>query len=239
MIESKRLFVLAGGFGTRLKGAIRDSPKALAPINGVPFLRIQLEHWIGQGLRKFSFLLHHKAEAIVAFLHSHQSGLLKGCSVDWIIEPVPMDTGGAIANAVRDLRLQGNFLVTNADTWLGTGMVELMDSPPPSMAIVNLPDVSRYGQVVFDQDLYITQFAEKGELSTSGWINAGIFHLDTSFFKRWNGQSFSLERELFVSLVQERKLKAVPLTTEFLDIGIPEDYHRFCRWVEGGRKTPL
>ena len=37
-----RLMVLAGGFGTRLKTAIADVPKALAPVGGVPFLQLQL-----------------------------------------------------------------------------------------------------------------------------------------------------------------------------------------------------
>jgi D-glycero-alpha-D-manno-heptose 1-phosphate guanylyltransferase len=55
----------------------------------------------------------------------------------------------------------------------------------------------------------------------------------------WQGQSFSLERELFPSLVKSRMLKAVPLETDFIDIGVPEDYYHFCRWIATGRKTAL
>lgn len=233
------LLILAGGFGTRLRTTVGDLPKALAPIGGVPFLRLQLEHWRNQGVKEFSFLLHHQADQIISFLQSQQSGLLKNCYVDWLIEPVPMDTGGAVANAVRELNLEGHFLVTNADTWLGTGMIELMRDTSPSMAVVNLADVSRYGQVQFDQDFHVTRFAEKSGISTPGWINAGIFHLDADLFEHWDGRPFSLERELFVELVQTRRLKAVPLKTDFLDIGVPVDYSRFCGWIEGGRKTPL
>ena len=47
-----RLLVLAGGFGTRLSSVVSDVPKALAPVNGVPFLRLQLENWLKQGLRE-------------------------------------------------------------------------------------------------------------------------------------------------------------------------------------------
>lgn len=234
-----RLLVLAGGFGTRLKETVGNIPKALAPIDGVPFLRLQLEHWLSQDINELSFLLHHQAEEIILFLQSEKLGLLKDCKIDWLIESAPMDTGGAVANAVRELNLKGDFLVTNADTWLGTGMVELMHSISPSMAVVNLADVSRYGQVQFDRDFHVIRFAEKSAASGPGWINAGIFHLDADLFENWDGRPFSLERELFVDLVQTRRLKAVQLNTDFLDIGVPADYNHFCGWVADGRKTPL
>ena len=32
-------------------------------------------------------------------------------------------------------------------------------------------------------------------------------------------------------MVSAKALKAVALKTEFIDIGIPEDYFRFCRWI--------
>lgn len=234
-----RLLVLAGGFGTRLKTAVADVPKALAPIGDVPFLQLQIEHWLAQGLREFTFLLHHQADQIISFLQAQQDDLLKDCQVNWLIEPVPMDTGGALAHAVNTLDLKDNFLMTNADSWLGGGIVEMMQSAAPALAVVNLADVSRYGQVHFDHTQRVTAFAEKNGQCTAGWINAGLCHLSAELFKDWDGQPFSLERDLFATLVQNRRLTAVPLHTNLIDIGVPEDYHRFCRWVAAGRQDPL
>jgi D-glycero-alpha-D-manno-heptose 1-phosphate guanylyltransferase len=234
-----KLIVLAGGFGTRLKTAIADVPKALAPIGDVPFLQLQLQHWLAQGLHEFTFLLHHQADQIIAFLQTHQGGLLKNCQVDWLIEPTPMDTGGAIAHAVKVLDLKDNFLMANADTWLGGGIREIMESAAPSMTVVNLPDVSRYGQVKFDHALRVTAFTEKNEICSSGWINAGFCHLDVELFKNWDGKPFSLERDFFTTLVKDFRLTAVPLHTDFIDIGVPADYYRFCRWVGAGGQQPL
>jgi D-glycero-alpha-D-manno-heptose 1-phosphate guanylyltransferase len=234
-----RLLVLAGGFGTRLRTVVGNTPKVLAPIGGVPFLRLQLEQWIKQEVREFSFLLHHQADQIISFLQSEQSGLLKNCHADWIIEPIPMDTGGAVANAVRELNLKNDFLVINADTWLGSGLVELRQSSSPSMGVVNMMDVSRYGLVQFDQHFHVTRFSEKRASSAPGWVNAGIFHLDASILDKWDGEPFSLERKHFAELVQSRRLSAVPLSTDFLDIGVPTDYKRFCGWIESGRKDVL
>ena len=234
-----KLLVLAGGFGTRLKTVVTDLPKALAPIGDVPFLRLQLDHWLAQGLREFTFLLHHQADQIIAFLEEHRSGLLKCCQVNWLIEPVPLDTGGAIAHAVKTFDLKDEFLVTNADSWLGGGIFELMQSAAPAMAVVNLGDVSRYGRVHFDHSQRVSAFTEKNGQSAVGWINAGLYHLNAILFKNWDGQSFSLERDLFPTLVQNRRLTAVPLQTDFIDIGVPADYNRFCGWVATGRRNPL
>jgi D-glycero-alpha-D-manno-heptose 1-phosphate guanylyltransferase len=234
-----RLLVLAGGFGTRLKTVVADVPKALAPIGHVPFLQLQIEHWLAQGLREFTFLLHHQADQIIAFLQAQQGKLLKDCQVDWLIEPVPMDTGGALAHAVRACGLKDNFLMTNADTWLGGGVDEISQSTVPAMAVVKLTDVSRYGQVNFDRDQRVTTFAEKNLQPAEGWINAGLCHLNAELFKNWDGKPFSLERDLFPMLVQKRRLSVVLLKTDFIDIGVPADYHRFCRWVVTGRQNPL
>jgi D-glycero-alpha-D-manno-heptose 1-phosphate guanylyltransferase len=234
-----RLLVLAGGFGTRLKTAVADVPKALAPVGLTPFLQLQIENWREQGLREFTFLLHHQADQIIAFLEANQVGLLKGCQVNWLIEPVPLDTGGAIANAVKNLHLKDDFLMTNADTWLGAGIHEMMQSTEPALAVINLADVSRYGQVHFDQSNRVTAFTEKNGQNVSGWINAGLCHLSAGMFKDWNGLPFSLERELFATLVKNHSLTAVPLQTDFIDVGVPADYHCFCNWVKAGRKIPL
>ena len=233
------MLVLAGGFGTRLRPVVAVVPKALAPVGQVSFLYLQIEHWIAQGVRSFVFLLHHQADPIISFLGAEKNGLLKDCEASWLIEPTPMDTGGAVAYAVKKLNLSGDFLLTNADTWLGTGVQDILQSETPSIAVVSLRDTRRYGQVKFNELFNITAFNEKSSCQESGWINTGLCRLNINFFKNWDGQQFSLERRLFPELINRRALKAVPLQTDFIDIGIPSDYFRFCRWIAEGRKSEL
>jgi len=234
-----KLLVLAGGSGTRLQSVVSDVPKALAPVGNVSFLYLQLEHWIVQGARSFTFLLHHQADLIISFLEAEKNRLLTGCQVSWLVEPTPMDTGGAVAYAVKQLNLTGNFLLTNADTWLGAGIQEISRYTAPSMAILRMSDASRYGQVQFNDHLNVTVFSEKSSSQGPGWINAGLCHMHTDFFKDWDGQPFSLERTLFPELASRGALKAVPLKTDFIDIGIPDDYFRFCHWIAAARKNKL
>jgi len=234
-----RLLVLAGGFGTRLRSAVADIPKALAPIGDVPFLQLQIDHWLAQGIRKFTFLLHHQADQITGFLRGQLDGQLRKCQVDWLVEMDPLDTGGALAFGVKQLGLSEDFLFANADTWLGGGIAELIQARAPAMAVIKLADVSRYGQVRFDDQHLVQEFTEKQSFATSGWINGGLGKLNAELFCNWDGKRLSIERELYPTLVSENRLSAVPLTTDFIDIGVPDDYHRFCDWVASGRQLPL
>lgn len=230
-----RLLVLAGGIGSRLKTAVSDVPKALAPIGGKPFLQLQIERWLSQGLSEFTFLLHYQADQIIDFLVMQKSFLPTDCRIDWVIEPQPLDTGGAVAHAIKTADVKENFLLTNGDTWLGGGVREVFQTDAPAMAVVHLDNVGRYGQIQFNEDQLVTSFAEKNDQLTSGWINAGLCHLDPALFKNWTGKPFSLERDLFPKLVKKQQLTAVPLQAPFIDIGIPDDYYQFCRWIESGK----
>jgi len=221
------LFVLAGGFGTRLQSVLNGLPKALAPINGKPFLYLQIKNWISQGCNSFVFLLHHEANQIIDFLAFEEQKLLKGCCVQYIVEPMPLDTGGAVAYAAKQLRLDGDFLLTNADTWLSSGFREMMLAHSPVILVVKVEDVGRYGEVLINGQNLITKFSEKNSKTTRGWINAGASRLSTGLFKDWDHQPFSLERITYPRLVLQKDLFAITIDAEFIDIGIPSEYERF------------
>jgi NDP-sugar pyrophosphorylase family protein len=161
--------------------------------------------------------------------------ILQGCEVEYVLESTPLDTGGAVANAITELNLFGDFLLTNADTWIGSGVTDLSRGPSPSIATVDMSNASRYGRLEFDEFSNITTFVEKSEKSEPGWINAGLCKLSVGFFLPWNGKACSLEKEIFPRLVDEGEVRAIKLQTDFIDIGVPEDYLRFCLWVKSGR----
>jgi NDP-sugar pyrophosphorylase family protein len=93
--------------------------------------------------------------------------------------------------------------------------------------------------VQFDNNNCVTAFTEKNTYRMPGWIYAGLCHMHAELFKEWDGRPFSLERDLFPALAKNRSLSAVHLKNDFIDIGVPDEYHRFCRWVEAGRQIPL
>lgn len=234
-----KMLVLAGGFGTRLQSVVSAVPKALAPVGSVPFLHLQIQHWIGQGVTSFVFLLHHQSDLIIEYLESEKDGLLQHCEVQCSVEPTPLDTGGAIAFALQQLKFSGDFLVTNADSWLGTGITDMIQTAAPAIAVVELSDASRYGRVQLNAQNQVTAFHEKNGVQGVGLINAGLYRLNADLFKDWDHLPFSLEKNSFPALVASGDLNAVTLNTDFIDIGVPDDYFRFCRWIETDRKGAL
>lgn len=225
-----KLLVLAGGFGTRLRDTVADVPKPLAPVAGKPYLHHLLKNLVSQGVNEFVFSLFHQSKLIEEFLITERElGVLRGCQVDTLVEPSPLGTGGAIAYAVQRGVVRDNFLVTNADTWLGAGQAEVLGSPAPTIATVRVADAGRYGTVEC-ADGKVISFLEKQP--GAGKINAGLYHLSSELFKDWDGLPFSLERDLFPKLALQGRLNSVSLDTEFIDIGVPEDYFQFCRWIE-------
>ena len=51
--------------------------------------------------------------------------------------------------------------------------------------------------------------------------------------------SFSLEKKVLPRLASLGKLEALLLETDFIDIGIPEDYFRFCNWIKKSKEVEL
>ncbi len=234
-VSVNHLLVLAGGFGTRLRSVVSDVPKPLAPVMGQPYLHYMMDNWRAQGITRFTFLLHHQAELMKGFLQTLQATEdYSGCHITCLVEPQPMGTGGAIAYAVRELQLSGAFLTANADTWLSHGVGQVSAVTAPALAMVHVADSERYGRVMAEKGRVLC-FEEKQAGTKPGWINAGLYHLAAGLFANWGGQPFSLERDLFPKLVINGELSAVSLDSEFIDIGIPADYFRFCRWVESGK----
>lgn len=227
---SKPLIILAGGFGTRLQSILKGNPKPLADINGVPFLQLLFIEWLEQGFTKFILSLHFESDKIIKLVEELKKTILVDCEVKFIVEPTPLGTGGAVSFVVNELNLDGDIFIVNADTWIESGYQILDKEEGNFIGVIQFDDISRYGKVVLDDNNKIVRFEEKNENDKSGLINAGVYKLSTNIFAEWDGKAYSLERDLFPNLIHNKLLNGIELKTNFIDIGVPEDYLRFCSW---------
>ncbi len=226
---SKSLFVLAGGFGTRLKSVVSEVPKPLAPVNDHPFLYYQINNWYSQGITTFYFLLHHQSEMIIDYFNSlKRENKYQNCTFNFLIEKEPLGTGGSILNAIRYYNLKGDILITNADTWLESGICELSESKYNCIAVVEEKNTNRFGTIEFNNENLIINFHEKTGINKSGFINAGLYKLNVDLFESIPLYAFSIETYLFPELVKNKQINAKIINTTFIDIGVPEDYYKFC-----------
>ena len=105
--------ILAGGLGTRLRSAVPDLPKPMAPIGGRPFLEYQLDYWIVQGISRFVLSVGYRHEAIM----QHLGTRYKGIELEYAIEKRPLGTGGGLLLAAEKASRGGPFLLLNGDTY--------------------------------------------------------------------------------------------------------------------------
>lgn len=232
------LFVLAGGFGTRLRPLVSDVPKPLAPVAGRPFLMHLIDNWVAQGVKEFVFLLHHEAARFQELLNNISDyPEFSGVNFRWIVEGTPLGTGGSVLNAIKELGIKESFLIANADTWLQSGIADLSGEAPNIIASVGVPNCQRYGALKFDGDRLIA-FVEKSRVQGWGYVSSGLYHLHPNVFDSFEvGSFFSIEEDVFPGLVLSGQLRSIELSTEFIDIGVPEDYLNFCKVMELRRKV--
>jgi D-glycero-alpha-D-manno-heptose 1-phosphate guanylyltransferase len=219
--------ILAGGLGTRLRSAVPDLPKCLAPISGRPFLELQLRSLAQRGVTHFVLALGHGAEQVREALRQPWAQQL---AIDYVIEREALGTGGAALYAMNEAGLD-EALVANGDTFLGGSLAEMVSSLDLDggelmrIATVAVPDRTRFGGVAVDGARHVTAFLEKGQ-ADSGPINAGLYRINRRAFGGAEG-SFSMETLVMPQLVAQRALGAREVSGPFIDIGIPEDYRYF------------
>lgn len=221
--------ILAGGLGTRLRSAVPELPKPMAPINGRPFLEHQIEYWMTQGITRFILSVGYKHETIQAYFgdHFHTAGIA------YTIEHEPLGTGGGLLAAMQEIQGTEPFLVLNGDTFVEVKLAELRRQHDQKQAEITLvlrqvEHNTRYGSIQMAADGRIVAF--QSEPSDCCAINAGVYLACKSAFDglAWRtGDKASLEQDLFPAMLQAGKgFYGFVASGAFIDIGIPEDYFK-------------
>src|SRR5580698_4985688 len=169
--------LLAGGRGTRLESVSGGLPKPLMEVGGRPFIEHILENLVNLGCDHVVIAASYKWE----LLHDLLGAKYKGTALDWSIESRPLGTGGAIYQAFKLFELPAAF-VLNADTLFRVNFDELearhiASGAAVTVALRQVPDVGRFGEVVIDDDGRIVSFSEKGRCGP-GLINGGVYLVD-------------------------------------------------------------
>src|SRR4051794_17882024 len=180
-MDINEAIILAGGLGTRLRAAVPDLPKCMAPVNGRPFLAYVIDHLQSQGVKHFIFALGYKSDAVIDFITREYHSLLFKVSV----EDEPLGTGGAIKKACR-IAKDKCVLITNGDTLYKIDVemlagVHCVSGASCSLSLKPMKNFDRYGVVEIDSHCIITSFREK-QFYEHGLINGGAYALHTHKF---------------------------------------------------------
>lgn len=223
-LASVDVLVLAGGYGTRLRGSIGETPKVLAPVAGRPFLA-HLLAWLRRfGASRVVLSLGYKAAAVQQVLASYR---VPGLDIESRVEPEALGTAGAIRFA-RPLLRSDPVLILNGDSFADADLCALIECQRTSQALATVLCVAnengdRYGRVTVDQHGWIKGFVEKGVGGGGpGVINAGVYAVSARLLDEIAaGSARSWEREV-LEAAPAGTLAAMVGRYTFIDIGTPE-----------------
>lgn len=117
------VFLMAGGFGTRLKPLTDSCPKPLLKVGSKPILEIVLLNFIKSGFHRFFVSTHYLPEMIKSYFGNGEKW---GITIEYIHETTPLGTGGALGllpNNLSDLPI----IVMNGDILTKINLEELLN----------------------------------------------------------------------------------------------------------------
>jgi D-glycero-alpha-D-manno-heptose 1-phosphate guanylyltransferase len=229
--------VLAGGLGTRLREAVADVPKPMAPIADRPFLEYLLNYWTDQGVDRFILSVGYKWEII----QNHFGSKYKNATLEYSVEEKPMGTGGGLLLSLKRLTERQPSLLLNGDTFFEVSLSNFLEAHNQSKAEISLAlnlvtGEKRYDWVILDENDSIETIEPRSEKLKSGLINGGVYLFSPEVFKinDWDGTSKrSLENDIIPKALHEKKkLQGFVSAGKFIDIGIPEDYQAATSFFE-------
>lgn len=224
----REAIILAGGLGTRLRSAVPDLPKSMAPVAGQPFLSYVIDHYRKEGIEKFILAVGYRSSAIEEWINTCYTD--RGIKFEFSLETEPLETGGAIRLACR-LARDENILVLNGDTLFKVRLGPFTSfheehGSQTTLALKPMHNFDRYGTVELNEDGSVERFSEK-KFQQSGYINGGVYLLRKDLFLAENlSEKFSFETDYLEKFFSQRKIFGFVQDQYFIDIGIPADYER-------------
>jgi D-glycero-alpha-D-manno-heptose 1-phosphate guanylyltransferase len=221
--------ILAGGLGTRLRGVVPDLPKPMAPINGRPFIEHQMDYWIAQGVGRFVVSVGYRHEAFTGYFGS----TYRGAALEFVIEPSPLGTGGGLLLALDRARIEVPFLLLNGDTYFAVDLKALvefssMNDADWSFSLFRAQESGRYmGMEVASDGRIVALKSSAGR--PGGLANGGVYWVNPRALcgQFPAGDKISLEDDIFPSaLAAGQRVYGKAFDGTFIDIGVPDDYHR-------------
>jgi dTDP-glucose pyrophosphorylase len=228
LIEKKSydnpIFLMAGGFGSRLHPLTDKTPKPLLHVGNKPLLETILMQFIDAGFHNFFISIYYKSEMIKEYFGDGSSW---GVSIQYVQEEKPLGTAGALALLPDDLP-DLPLIMMNGDILTKIDLEYLLhfhnnNSAIATMCVRKYDFQVPYGVVEINES-HVTDMKEKP--LHSYFINAGIYVIDRSLIKNNNQNSKIDMPDFLYKHIDKKQIKAFPIHEYWLDIGHMKEYER-------------
>jgi dTDP-glucose pyrophosphorylase/predicted transcriptional regulator len=217
------VFLMAGGFGKRLRPLTDTIPKPLLKINSQPILENILEKFIEAGFHNFYISTHYKADMV----RDHfGNGDTWGVNINYVYEDEPLGTAGALGLLPGDMP-DLPILMMNGDLLTKVNIENLLhfhqeQDGIATMCVRKYDFQVPYGVIKFD-DCHVKSIVEKPIYNF--FVNAGIYVLNQSLVKSVNGLDYLDMPNLLEQKIEcGEKINMFPIHEYWLDIGQIEEF---------------
>ena len=218
------VFLMAGGFGTRLHPLTENTPKPLLKVGNRPILETIIDQFIDYGFHNFYISTHFKPELIRDhFKNRYQQGV----TIHFIHEDIPLGTAGSLgllSDNLPDLPI----IIMNGDLLTGVNFEHLLDfhnnnNSEATMCVREYDFQVPYGVVDID-GCNIREIKEKPVLKF--FVNAGIYVLNKNLINKVDGESYLDMTDFLEKELDSGGVNAFPIHEYWLDIGRMEEYEK-------------
>lgn len=219
------VFLMAGGFGTRLQPLTDACPKPLLRVGGKPILETILENFISAGFYQFYISTHFLPEMIKDYFGNGEKW---DVNIQYIHEESPLGTAGAIGLLPKNLP-NLPMIMMNGDLLTKIDFEHLLNYHHEQGAICTMCGTEYayqvpYGVIESNGDK-VTSMVEKP--LQKYFINAGIYVLEPKLIAQ-----VSINEKIDMPTLLERQIalnedvSIFPIHEYWLDIGKMNDFER-------------
>lgn len=219
------VFLMAGGFGTRLRPLTHNCPKPLLKVGEKPILELILESFINAGFHRFFISTHYMPEMI---REHFGDGSRWGVSIRYVHEEEPLGTGGALGLLPHD-EIDLPLFMMNGDLLTTLNFQNLLEFHQDHVGVATMcvreyEHCVPYG-VIQSEGHRICSMVEKPVYRF--FINAGIYLLSPELVKSVApGTRIDMPTLLEREIADGKDVNMFPVHEYWLDIGRMEDFQR-------------
>ena len=222
-----KIFILCGGFGTRLdyEGALKAKP--MVKIGNKPILMYIIENFCKQGFNNFVLCLGYKSETIINYFLKENKKFIKLIKKKKNIVTFKFKkkkssfignlcftgtnagTGGRILKSYKLLNLNEDFIMTYGDGLSNVNIKKLIKFHYKKKAEVTLTAVrpkQRYGVLKINKDK--VKFFDNSKEKIDVYVNGGFFVISKSAIKKIKNKEIYWEKEPLTYYLKQKKLFA-------------------------------
>ena len=224
--QSNTVFLMAGGFGTRLRPLTDHCPKPMLKIGNKPILETVIRSFIKAGFVNFYISTHYMPEQIEQHFGD---GSELGVNITYVYEESPLGTGGALGLLPKDLPKDLPFIMMNGDVLTKVDFQRLLDfhtenQADATMCVREYDYQIPYG-VINGEGNKITSMVEKP--IQRFFVNAGIYVVSPRVIQSVpENHRIDMPTLLEEHMLERENILMFPIHEYWLDIGRMDDFNR-------------